>query len=58
MVNEELSAKSIHFVVDYMVKPAARDLAKTLEKEVLIGSLQIYQEITLIRISCIPLARL
>ena len=32
MVNEELSAKSIHFVVDYMVKPAARDLAKTLEK--------------------------
>lgn len=32
MVNEELSAKSIHFVVDYMFKPAARDLVKTLEK--------------------------
>ena len=32
MVNEELSAKSIHFVVDYMIKPAARDLVKKLEK--------------------------
>ena len=32
MVNEELSAKSLHFVVDYAVKPAAKEIIKSLEK--------------------------
>ena len=31
MVNEELSAKSLHFVVDYAVKPAAKEIIKSLE---------------------------
>ena len=32
MVNEELSAKSLHFVVDYAMKPAAKEIIKSLEK--------------------------
>ena len=32
MVNEELSAKSLHFVVDYVVKPTARQVIKSLHK--------------------------
>ncbi|QFJ55238.1 PcfB family protein [Pseudobutyrivibrio xylanivorans] len=32
MVNEELSSKSLHFVVDYVAKPAAREIVKSLEK--------------------------
>ena len=32
MVNEELSAKSLHFVVDYVVKPTARQVIKSLDK--------------------------
>lgn len=32
MVNEELSAKSLHFVVDYAVKPSVRNLIKALDE--------------------------
>ena len=38
MVNEELSAKSLHFVVDYAVKPTAKEIIKSLEKICLASS--------------------